>query len=173
MPQLHDNCACLKDMDSLSQLWMSGMETSTKQSDNPFLCFSLPFFQPSILLHIFYVFHYICTFSLTLLVHIPHRPFLNFSICLLVWSCVLVLALSYYVIINHRSSIPVINNASTWSTKDAWKNPDLFLMSKMHRMQIWKKPTIINPKSQLWADDTVSGSMSLKLILFSSASSNT
>lgn len=128
-------------------VWKQAQNILVWQSFSIFLSAFLPALNPPP--HILYLPLYLYI-SLTLLVHIlrnPLRPFLNFSICILVWSCTLVLVFSYYVIINHRSSIPVINNASTWSTKDAWKNPDVFLMSKMHRMQIWKKLTIRNPRS--------------------------
>lgn len=168
MPQLHDNCVCLKDMASLSQLWMSGMETSTKHSSLTIL------FHFSLWLSSSPQSSSTYSISSIIFVHFPDFLFIFFEILIGLSSisqyaflCDLVLVFSYYVIINHRSSIPVINNASTWSTKDVWKNPDVFLMSKMHRMQIWKKPTIRNPRRH--CGRMIYGSMSLKLI--SSASS--
>ncbi len=57
-----------------------------------------------------------------------------FSICVLQRSCVLVF--SFYVIINRRSSVPFLKNAST---EDAWKCLDVFLKSRMRRVQTWEK----------------------------------
>ncbi len=64
-----------------------------------------------------------------------------FSICVLQRSCVLVFL--FYVIIDRRSSVPILKNAST---EDAWKCPDVFLISKMYPVQTWENRVVINPR---------------------------
>ncbi len=56
-------------------------------------------------------------------------------------SCVLVF--SFYVIINRRSSVPILKNAST---EDAWKCPDVFLISRMRWVQTWENRAVKSPK---------------------------
>ncbi len=64
-----------------------------------------------------------------------------FSICVLQRSCILVFSL--YVIINRRSSVTILKNAST---EDTWKCLDVFLISRMHRVQTWENRAVRNPR---------------------------
>ncbi len=69
-----------------------------------------------------------------------------FSICVLMWSCMLVFSLS--VIINCQSSIPILKNASI---EDTWKCPDVFLKLRMHWMQTWVNQAVRNPRRRYGA----------------------
>ncbi len=57
------------------------------------------------------------------------------------WDTALVF--SFYVIINRQSSVPILKNAST---ENAWKCPDVFLISRMHQVQTWENPAVRNPR---------------------------
>ncbi len=82
-----------------------------------------------------------------------------FSIHVLQRSWVLVF--SFYVIINRRSSVPILKNAST--EEDAWKFLDVFMISRMYPVQTWENRAIVNPRRHCggWCRKLVSFKLAL------------
>ncbi len=82
-----------------------------------------------------------------------------FSIHVLQRSWVLVF--SFYVIINRRSSVPILKNTST--EEDAWKFLDVFVISRMYLVQTWENRAVINPRRHCggWCRKLVSFKLAL------------